>query len=47
MEELIWYEVFIKNVTRGENKFSLYKTLNGTIPTEEDYYQIDISLKVN
>jgi hypothetical protein len=47
MEELIWYEVFIKNVTRGDNKFSLYKTFNETIPTEEDFYQIDISLKVN
>jgi hypothetical protein len=38
MEELIWYEVFIKNVTRGDSKFSLYKTLNETIPIEIDYY---------
>jgi hypothetical protein len=38
MEDLIWYEVFFKNVTRGDTKFSLYTTLNGTIPTEEEFY---------
>ena len=33
MEDLIWYEIFMKNVTNGDSDFSLSKTLNGTIPT--------------
>ena len=45
MEDLIWYEIFMKDVTKGETDFSLYTTVNGSIPTE-DYYYYSVNISV-
>lgn len=45
MEDLIWYEIFMKDVTNGETDFSLYTTVNGSIPTEDYYYSVNISVQ--
>jgi hypothetical protein len=37
MEDLIWYDIFMKNVTNGDTDFFLYKTLNGTIDSYNPY----------
>lgn len=47
MEDLIWYDIFMKNVTNGDSDFFLYTTLNGTIQTDNDYYSVNISVKPN
>ena len=48
MEDVIYYELFIKNVTSGSNYFSFFSRINTTYYSYYNYYSFIVNeIKIN